>query len=212
MTNLTPGPSGRNLSPLIHTADGYRCLGRLSIGAGPYRLQSLRRSDIQLIRVWRNAQLYVLRQRASVSEIEQEHYFDRVVQPGFPKRQPEMILMSLLREGKCIGYTGLTHIDWAAERAEISFLVDPARAQDPTVYQQDFSRCLEMLASVAFENLEFNRLFAETFDLRPAHIGILEAAGYRLEGRLREHVEVDGRVVDSLVHGLLRSDWTAEKN
>ncbi len=145
----------------------------------------------------------ILRQAAPITAPEQQRYFKEVVTPDFRAREPRQILLSLLFEESCIGYTGLTNIDWRAKRAEVSFLLDPARAANPDLYRQGFGTCLELLSRTAFELLGFHRLFAETFDLRPLHVAILEAHGYRLEGRMREHVRIAGTWVDSLIHGLL---------
>jgi len=174
---------------------------------GSMTLTTLREADIQQIREWRNAQMDVLRQKAPIGAAEQRRYFQRVVVPGFTAEEPDMILMSLLREGQCCGYTGLTNLDWSARRAEVSFLVDPDRAARPVVYGEDFSSCLVMLKAIAFGELGLNRLFTETYDLRPQHIAVLESQGFELEGCMRDHVMIDGMPVDSLIHAALREDW-----
>jgi RimJ/RimL family protein N-acetyltransferase len=53
----------------------------------------------------------------------------------------------------------------------------------------------------------FSRLFTETYDIRPHHVAVLEKVGFRLEGRLRKHIAVEGVVTDVLFHGLLLEDY-----
>ena len=173
-----------------------------------YRLVPIRYEDREPIRAWRNAQLEVLRQAAPLTAAQQEAYFQRVVLPLFEQEQPDQLLFSLLHEDKLIAYGGLVHLSWPDLRAEVSFLVGPVRAADAATYRQDFLAHLRLLGQVAFESLKFNRLFTETYDIRPAHIAILEEAGFRLEGRLRQHVQLaPGTFTDSLMHGQLAADY-----
>lgn len=173
-----------------------------------YRLVPIRYEDREPIRAWRNAQLEVLRQAAPLTAAQQEAYFQRIVLPLFEQEQPSQLLFSLLHEDKLIAYGGLVHLSWPDLRAEVSFLVDPVRAADAATYRQDFLAHLRLLGQVAFESLKFNRLFTETYDIRPAHIAILEEAGFRLEGRLRQHVQLaPGTFTDSLMHGQLAADY-----
>jgi RimJ/RimL family protein N-acetyltransferase len=150
---------------------------------------------------WRNAQLNVLRQREPLTQEGQERYFQEVIAPSYSEKHPRQILFSYLDGPTLIGYGGFVHIAWEDRRAEVSFLMDPERAADPHLYEQDFSCYLAMLKSAAFRHLKFVRLFTETYDIRWQHVRILELSGFQLEGRLRSHVWIDGKPVDSLVHG-----------
>ena len=97
-------------------------------------------------------------------------------------------------------------MDWEAKRAEVSFLVDPVRVKNSQLYEKDFRNFLSLLKKVAKEQLKFNRLFTETYDIRPFHIKILEANGFEFEGRMNEHVVINNEFVDSLLHRcILRS-------
>lgn len=186
----------------------YRPLPQAEYRHDAYRLIPIRYEDREPIRAWRNAQLDVLRQAAPLTSEQQEEYFQRVVLPLLEQEKPGQLLFSLLHEDKLIAYGGLVHVSWADLRAEVSFLVEPARAADAATYRADFLAHLRLLGQVAFEGLKFNRLFTETYDIRPAHIAILEAAGFRLEGRLRQHIQLaPGTFADSLMHGQLAADY-----
>jgi len=58
---------------------------------------------------------------------------------------------------------------------------------------------------------ELRRLYALPYATNAASARVLEKAGYRLEGRLRENVVKDGRVLDSLLYARLRGEHEAEK-
>lgn len=186
----------------------YRPLPQAEFRHENYRLVPIRYEDREPIRAWRNAQLEVLRQAEPLSAEQQDGYFQRVVLPLFEQEKPGQLLFSLLHHGELVAYGGLVHISWSDARAEVSFLVDPTRAADAATYRQDFRVHLRLLGQVAFEGLKFNRLFTETYDIRPAHVALLEEAGFRLEGRLRQHVQLTpGTFADSLMHGQLAADY-----
>ena len=71
------------------------------------------------IKDWRNDQIDVLRQKAVLTDEDQIGYYHNIVLPSMNERQPEIILFSFLLNAGCIGYGGLTNIDWSHKRAEI---------------------------------------------------------------------------------------------
>jgi len=169
---------------------------------GGYSVRGIDREDMEPIRRWRNAQISVLRQAAPITPAQQQRYFEQAVLSTFEDPRPPQVLLTLGLEGVPIGYGGLTNLNWQAGRAELSFLVSPDRAADPDRYAPDFRAFLELaVKGVAIADLGLHRVFSETFDIRPHHVSILEAFGFAREGRLRDHNRIDGRYVDSLMHG-----------
>jgi len=139
---------------------------------------------MELIRVWRNAQMRVLRQSRPLSPEDQKRYFRDVVMPTFEQPQPPMLLFTYLLDDHPIGYGGLVHIDWENRRAEISFLLETARSREDAdgEYARLFSCFLALMKRIAFDELGLNRLYTETFDIRPLHVQVLEQNGFRPEG------------------------------
>ncbi|MCC2545235.1 ATP-grasp domain-containing protein [Hymenobacter sp. BT175] len=182
----------------------YRALRRNQYRWQDYELLPIRLQDREPIRQWRNAQLDILRQRAPLSPADQDRYFAQVVQPLFETEQPAQLLFSLLKAGELIGYGGLVHIDWDAQRAEISFLLETGRNADIPTFRQDFAAYLRMLREVAFEDLEFQKINTEAYDVRPYLTETLEAEGFVLEARLHRHVRIGEEWVDTLFHSLFR--------
>ncbi len=176
-------------------------MSRFVTSEGPYTLVELRHADIQTLRDWRNRQIDVLRQKHPLSEEDQERWFEEIVLPTHATEEPRFLLVSILLDEAFVGYGGLTNIDWEHRRAEVSFLVDPERVANPELYRDDFTSFLAFLQKWAFGTLELNRLFTETYAFRDDHIEILESAGFVDEGRLRQHVRVDGEFTDSILHG-----------
>jgi RimJ/RimL family protein N-acetyltransferase len=163
-------------------------------------LRPIHADDIEAIRLWRNAQLDVLRQSNPITREEQERYFATRVWPFVNEPQPPQILLSYFDGGRHIGYGGLVHIAWEHKRAEVSFLLDPTRAAQ---YCADFATFLRLIREFAFRELGLQRLFTETYAMRTEHMQVLEDAGFQPEGVMRRHVLVGGRPVDSIIHGCL---------
>ena len=166
-------------------------------------LRPIHADDIEAIRQWRNAQLEVLRQSKPITREEQERYFATHVWKSMMSAHPPQILVSCFEGNRHIGYGGLVHIAWEHKRAEVSFLLDPHRAADPSLYRRDFSTFLRLIGELAFRKRGLARLFTETYASRTAHIAILEESGFAREGVLRHHVWIGGRPVDSIIHGRL---------
>ncbi|TBV82713.1 MAG: GNAT family N-acetyltransferase [Desulfobulbaceae bacterium] len=169
-----------------------------------YSIVPIRKEDIFFIKKWRNEQMTILRQKKLLTDQEQLSYYEDDVVPSFSQVNPKIILFSYLYSDRCIGYGGLTNIEWLSKRAELSFLLDTKRATDPALYEMEFSFFIIFMKKVVFDGLDFNRIFTETYAFRQEHISILEKNGFRFEGRMRQHVMIKGKFVDSLLHGFLK--------
>lgn len=65
------------------------------------------------------------------------------------------------------------------------------------------------VASLAFEKLNLNRGWLTVLAPNTRAIRAYEKCGFRRNGTLREESFVDGKYVDALVMGLVRSDYEA---
>lgn len=186
----------------------YACLPHPRVEQNGFSVETVQPGHIQSIRAWRNAQLDILRQAAPISPEQQETYFAAQIWPALAAPQPANILLSFHEGERLIGYGGLVHIAWEHRRAEVSFLLDPQAATPVEAYARRFTAFLGLMKKLAFDELGFERLFTETYAGRTDHIAVLEAVGFRREGVLRRHIRIDGRGVDSLMHGCLKNDET----
>jgi len=169
-----------------------------------YSIIPLRKKDIQLIKKWRNEQIDVLRQKKKLSTKDQIRYYNKLEKNSFYVKKPETILFSFLLEEKCIGYGGFVHIDWKVKRAEISIIVKSSRNDELKIYKKDFQAFFHIIKDLAFNEIGFNRLTTETYDIRPYVIKLLEKMEFKLEGRMKKHIKINNIYVDSLIHGYLK--------
>jgi RimJ/RimL family protein N-acetyltransferase len=109
--------------------------------------------------------------------------------------------MSIYKEGIQIGYGGLVHISWENSRAEISFLLDPSIPETGKTYFEIFRNFLVGIENVAISSLKLHKLILETYNFRENHIKAIGSAGYLQEGVLTDHVLINGKWYDSILHG-----------
>lgn len=170
--------------------------------SGRFLLRPIQWSDREKIRVWRNHQIDVLRQDQELTVHDQDRYFQDVVRPQMSMSFPPQILWGLLEDDDLIGYGGLVHIQWADDRAEVSFLTDCQRL-NASLLASDWKLYLTLLVEVATSKLGLHKLTTETYQIRTDVLAILESFGFQREGRHPEHHRVDGRWVTSFSHGLV---------
>ncbi len=185
----------------------YKCLAKQRFEHDEFSLIPLRSEDIQKIRIWRNGQMKILRQNEFITEEKQLLYYENQIFPTFNAEQPKQILFSYLKNNELIGYGGLVHFSWLDRRAEISFLLDTKFINDIQIHDLYFENYLYLIQKAAFEDLKLNRLHTEVYDTRQHHVDILEKCGFVLEGRLRNHIIIEEKIVDSLLHGKLKSEY-----
>src|SRR5690554_4318645 len=91
--------------------NSYKSLVQQSYTNGKYSIVPIRYEDRFKIIEWRNEQMYHLRQNSLLTIESQENYFQNVVAKLFDQEKPSQILFSYLKDGECIGYGGLVHIN-----------------------------------------------------------------------------------------------------
>lgn len=105
------------------------------------------------------------------------------------------------KDAKIVGVCGLTSIDWMNRRAEFSLYIDPIR------HHRGFGQsALKTLLHHAFETLNLNCVWGESFDGNPAQ-KMFEKVGMTKEGTRRAFYYREGKYVGASLWSILRSDW-----
>ncbi len=165
---------------------------------GEYSIVPIRYEDRLNIMQWRNEQIYHLRQATPLTEINQENYFKNVVAKLFEQEQPNQILFSYLKNGECIGYGGLVHINWIDKNAEISFIMNTELEKNE--FHFHWKTYLNLLEKVAFKELKLHKIFTYAFDVRPHLYEAVESAGFIKDAVLKEHCYFNGKFKDVIIH------------
>lgn len=176
----------------------YLCLTDNCFSTGDYSLVPIRYEDREVIRQWRNEQIYHLRQSKPLTVEDQDRYFSTTVADLFKQSKPGQLLFSYLEKGVCIGYGGLVHINWESRHAEISFIMQTALEKED--FARHWQNYLSLIERVGFEGLKFHKLFTYAFDLRKHLYPVIEQVGYQKEAVLKEHVYYLDRFFDVIIH------------
>ena len=178
----------------------YICLKQQEYHHGDFSIVPLRYEDRFFIMKWRNEQIYHLRQNRPLTEDDQQRYFDTVVAKLYDNPKPDQILFSYLKNGLCIGYGGLVHINWIDNNAEVSFIMDTRLEKE--CFTTHWSNYLTMLKEVAFNDLSLHKIYTYAFDLRPHLYDVLESNGFTREATLKEQCFFNGEYKDVIIHSL----------
>ena len=188
----------------------YACMRAQSFAIDDFHIEPVAADHIEAIRNWRNSQMDVLRQSAPLSREQQIKYYSTQIWPDQLVKEPKNILMAYYKGSRHIGYGGLVHIRWDYQRTEMSYLIDPALDRDEDGERHLFLTWIAFMKRLAFDELGLKRIHTETYATRNQHIQWLEEAGFVEEGRMRDHVTVNGAPTDALLHGLLARDEEAQ--
>lgn len=133
--------------------------------------------------------MYHLRQRNILSIEDQENYFLHEIPKMFHEEKPKQILFSFLENNTCIGYGGLVHINWINKNAEISFLMDTELEKER--FTEIWSVFLELIECVAFEHLDFLKIYTYAFEFRRQLFEVLLRVGFELDNELKAKSATD---------------------
>lgn len=168
-----------------------------------FSIVPIRHEDRFRIMKWRNEQMYHLRQTKPLTAEAQENYFNNVVANLFDKEHPDQILFSYLKEGECIGYGGLVHINWIDKNAEVSFIMKTEL--EPMEFKIHWSVYLKLIEQVAFDTLKLHKLYTYAFDLRPHLYDVLEEKSFTKEAVLKDHCIYNNKFVNVVIHRKIRA-------
>lgn len=183
--------------------DSYIVLEKNIFVNGKYSIVPIRYQDRFDIMQWRNEQIYHLRQNSLLKEEDQENYFQNVVAKLFEQESPNQILFSYLKNGVCIGYGGLVHINWIDKNAEISFIMKTELEQKE--FKKHWGTYLDLIEQVAFKELHLHKVFTYAFDMRPQLYIALEEKNYSREAILKEHCFFNNAFIDVIIHSKFRN-------
>jgi RimJ/RimL family protein N-acetyltransferase len=102
-----------------------------------------------------------------------------------------------------IGQVNLDSIDWKNRVGKLGIVIGSAEA----LGQGYGTEAMNLIMDFSFLELNLNRLELEVYDYNERAIRSYLRCGFRQEGRLRERQFKNGRYVDVIQMGLLRSDW-----
>ena len=172
-------------------------------------LVPVERGMLKLMKEWRNDPRirHVTREFGPLNKENQEQWFQRISAPDsrdfmFGVRGTVSLSPTNVVRNRLVGVVGLCHWSPRDRTAEVSFYIAPEWQG-----KQYARRALMLLHQWGFDELHLHRIFAEAYSDNDRSTELMKGLGYIQEGRLREHVFRKGKRVDSIMLGLLASEW-----
>lgn len=180
----------------------YKCLPKQIFSLGDNSILPILYKDRYTIMNWRNEQINILRQKEVLIAGKQDSYFINVINSLFDQSTPNQILFGFYEKGVLIGYGGLVHVDWESKNAEISFITATERNSNIETFCNDFSTFLKLIFSLAFDTLNFIKIHTTFYDIeqRALYKKVIEEQGFIFEGKLRNHIMINGNIEDVLIY------------
>ena len=151
--------------------------------------------DIPKIRMLRNSNIQILRQKKKISKKKQNDYFFSHVKKSTIITNPNMILFCIYSNLKFIGYGGFVNIDWSKKMAELSFLTNIEVSNIKNNHKKIFSLYLILAKKIAKKELKLKQLYSETYSFRKNHIKILEESNFK-----KVKTELNKKNLLSIIH------------
>ena len=164
-------------------------------------LAVVERTDTEQLRTWRNMpelRQYFREYREISTEMQDKWFTERVC----GNRDQVDFGIHDLSTGELIGHCGLYYIDWVSRNAELAVYLG-SQYHRGRGYGVD---ALRLLFDYGFLTLGLHRVWCEVFDGNAA-VDVYRHLGFRDEGVKRQHHFDGGRFIDSLMLGLLSSEW-----
>ena len=167
------------------------------------RLEPICKEDLPLMYQWRNDSDIILRTRQwrKLYEREHEEWFENL---DFNKHLMYMIIVhnDYLEEDIKVGVCGLCYIDWVNRCAEVSILIG-----DKNYYRQGIAtEAIKQLKVLAFEHMNFHKLYAEIYDYAESSLVLFKKCGFSEEARMKNTIYRNGLYWDSIFLSLLRKE------
>ncbi len=116
----------------------------------------------------------------------------------------ESYVFAIRKDERLVGIANVDGFSWANAHAEIGIaLASPAYRGQGTA-----AAALRLLVRYLFVEVGLHRVFCRIMEGNEASVRLFTKAGFRPEGRMKEHVRRHGKFIDMLLFGLLADEWT----
>ena len=168
------------------------------------RLRHNERSDLERYALWINDP--EVRQGLAtllpMSLAEEEIWFETTLERD-PVKQPFAIEVKQDESWVHIGGCGFHEVNERARHAELGILIGRK-----DLWGQGYgTEAMKVLMKHGFDTLNFRRIYLRVFEFKERAIRLYQGLGFVEEGRLRQDCFRNGRYWDTILMGLLRSEW-----
>ena len=138
------------------------------------------------------------------ASIHQTRAYIRYLLRQYRNAQPSTLVIALTSTGKVVGTIGFMWIQQENRSAEVGYSLSRAYWGHGLM-----TEALKAMVEFGFAKLNLNRIEAQHESDNPASGRVMQKAGMRYEGRLRQRLYNKGRYTDVDLYAILRQDYTA---
>lgn len=172
------------------------------------RLRAIEREDIPRFVTWFNDPdvRHYLGHILPMSAAQETSWYESMITRD-PYERPMAIEVRTPEGWQIIGNIGLMNFNWVSRHAEVGLVIG-----EKEFWNQGYgTEVMGLMLRFAFHTLNLNRVYLRVDARNKRGIRAYEKAGYVLEGRLRQDCYLDGEYGDTLLMGVLRSEWAAQR-
>lgn len=164
------------------------------------RLRPIRDEDSELLYEWINDRELLINNAPyrPTAETDHRNWFQNIT------KRSDLVLFVIedLEAARAIGSCQLLNINWVHRSADLQVRIGDPESQNKGLGSEAIAQLIEF----GFADLNLHRIALLVFATNVRAIRAYEKNGFVLEGRFREAVYVDGKRVDVLCMGRLRTD------
>jgi RimJ/RimL family protein N-acetyltransferase len=140
--------------------------------------------------------------------VEEQEARSRRMAAAFKTRSEDIALYIFERKtGRLLGATGIHAIDWSVPRAEIGYWLRVGETGKGYI-----TEAVRAVTDYAFTHFQAERIEIRCEPANKRSAAVAERCGYTLEGQLRNQMrDASGDLRDTLVYGMIRSEWEANQ-
>ncbi len=171
------------------------------------RLRAYEKSDLDAVMKWINDEEVTELLGGEmlgypVSSLSEEKFIEAAASPSDKQKT---FVIETLAERRYVGAISFNVIDWRNRSAGVGIVIG-----DKSVWGKGYGTdAMRILMRLGFDKMNLHRLWLHVFDYNQRAIASYEKCGFKREGVLREDHFARGGYHDTIVMGILESEYRA---
>lgn len=166
-------------------------------------LAPIEEEDLRQLMIWRNLPEFRkhFREYRELSYQNQKNWFDSLA----GDRTTLMFSIKRIDNDELIGCCGLCYVNWVHKNADLSLYIGYEEAY---IDEQGFAEeSCKLLFNYGFNELNLHKIWTEIYEFDKKKKKLYEGFGFKEDGFLREQYFYDGKMWNSYILSLLRSEY-----
>lgn len=138
----------------------------------------------------------------------QEQSLEEVIERFMNRKNKDSLrdfAIKLSKDKTLVGRVTYFDLNKRNRSVEIGFMAGPSYKRKGLMFD-----AVSVLLNHLFNDLDLNKVMAQTGEFNEASIKLLKKLGFKQDGRLREHHELDGKLYDDLLFSILASEFNTK--